>query len=79
MRIWLKKSENIIDRLPPALPTDEPKSERVVASFPVDEFGNKWVTIMWVHGHCIHWISAPDLEYALELEKSKYNPYKFEE
>jgi hypothetical protein len=79
MRIWLKKSDNIIDRVAPSKQKGLRKSERVVASFPVDEFGNKGVRIMWVQDECIHWISAPDLEYALEFEKSEYNPYKFEE
>jgi|SRR5215204_1856710 len=79
MRVWLKKSDHIIDRVEPPKQKGVRKSERVVASFPVDEFGNKWVRIMWVHNKCIHWISAPDLEYALEFEKSEYNPYKFEE
>lgn len=79
MRVWLKKSDSIIDRVAPRKQERVRRSERVVASFPVDEFGNKWVRIMWVHDQCIHWISAPDLEYALEFEKSEYNPYKFDE
>jgi len=79
MTIWLKKSENIIETVAPSKQRGLPKSERVIASFPADEFGNKWVRIMWVHGRCIHWIAAPELEYAVEFEKSEYNPYKFKE
>ena len=73
---WLKTADRIIERLVPARPE---RSERVVASFPKDEFGHEWVRIMWVHGECIHWISGPTLEHALEFEKSKLNPYKFDE
>lgn len=79
MSNWLKKSDAILDRVVPAKQKGVQKSERVVASFPANEFGEKSVTIMWVQVRCIHWISAPDLEYAREFEKSEYNPYKFEE
>jgi hypothetical protein len=75
MRIWLKKSDNIIDRVEPSKHKDVRKSERVVASFPAGEF-DRVVRIMWVQDQCIHYVSAPDLGYALELEKSEYNPYK---
>jgi hypothetical protein len=74
---WLKTADRIIERLAP--PRRSSRSERIVASFPKDEFGNEWVRIMWVDGPCIHWISAPTIEHALEFEKSKLNPYKFEE
>lgn len=73
---WLKTADRIIERSGPARPK---RSERIVASFPKDRFGNEWVRIMWVHGECVHWISGPTLEHALEFEKSKLNPYKFEE
>jgi len=79
MRAWLGKAEQVIETVGPAGGGAEQKSERVVASFPRDEFGNKWVKIMWVHGRCIHWISAPDLEHALAFEKSELNPYRFEQ
>jgi hypothetical protein len=79
MAVWLGKSESIIERVALLTHKGEPKSERVVASFPVDEFGHRWVRVMWVEGTCIHYVNGPSLEYALELEKSKYNPYKFEE
>ena len=79
MAVWLDKSESIIDRTAPSKQRGEPRSERVVASFPADEFGNRWVTVMWVRGRCIHYVNGPDLEHALELEESDYNPYKFEE
>ena len=73
---WLKTADRIIERS--VLERSE-RSERIVASFPKDEFGNEWVRIMWVDGTCIHWISGPTLEHALEFEKSELNPYKFEE
>ena len=79
MKVWLKDATRIIETVSPSKRFAEPRSERVVASFPKDQFGNEWVRIMWVHGECIHWISAQDLDYALALEKSQYNPYKFEE
>jgi hypothetical protein len=79
MRAWLGKAEQIIEIVKPAGRGTKQKSERVVAAFPRDEFGNEWVKIMWVHGRCIHWISAPDLEHALAFEKSELNPYQFEE
>jgi hypothetical protein len=78
MRLWLKQADNIIDRVEPSKQEDMRRSERVVASFPAGEF-DRAVRIMWVQDRCIHYVSAPDLGYALELEKSEYNPYKFEE
>ena len=79
MKVWLTNAERIIETVVPAKQLARSRSERVVASFPKDEFGNKWVRIIWIQDECIHWISAPDLEYALALEKSRFNPYKFEE
>lgn len=79
MKVWLKGADHIIERVAPVEQKGKRKSERVVASFPKDEFGNRWVTIMWVQERCIHWMHAPTLEYALELERSRYNPYKFNE
>lgn len=79
MRAWLRKADRIIETVAPTGRGRRQKSERVVASFPKDEFGNAWVKIMWVHGRCVHWISAPDLEHALAFEDSKLNPYRFEE
>jgi hypothetical protein len=79
MESWLKKADHIIERVAPAKQKDKLKSERVVAAFLEDEYGNTRIRIMWVQGHCIHSLHAPDLEYALELERSKFNPYKFEE
>lgn len=79
MRKWLNESDAILDRVGPAKKGATRKSERIVASFPTDEFGNKWVRIFWVQDQCIHWISGPNIEYALELEGSQYNPYKFDD
>lgn len=78
MRNWLDKADSVIERISP-VKTEQRKSERVVASFPVDEYGNKWITVMWIHDECIHWINAPDYEHALEFERSEFNPHKFEE
>lgn len=75
----LQKSDKILDRTAPLEQKGRPKSDRVVAWFPADEYRNKSVMIMWVHGTCIHWIAAPDLELALEFEKSESNPYRFDE
>ncbi len=79
MNKWLTKADHIMATVKSSKPKDKPKSERVVASFPEGEFGNQWIRIMWVHGRCIHSIKAPDLEHALEFERSKFNPYKFAE
>jgi hypothetical protein len=76
---WLKTADRIIDKSAPSRLNSNSRGERIVASFPKDEFGNEWVRIMWVDGQCIHWIGAPTLEHALEFESSKLNPYKFEE
>ena len=78
MTVWLLKADKIIETVPPRSKAAR-SSERIIASFPKDELGNEWVRIMWVHGSCIHWISAPNLEFALEFEKSQLNPYKFED
>jgi hypothetical protein len=79
MKAWLKESDQLIETVAPPKYKGESRSERIIASFPKDEFGNEWVRIMWVHRQCIHWIRAPDLAHALEFEKSQFNPYKFEE
>jgi hypothetical protein len=79
MKIWLQDATRIIETVAPPKSMARSKSERVVASFPTDEFGNDWVRIMWTEAGCIHWIAAPDLDHALALEKSQFNPYKFEE
>ena len=79
MNILLNQADQIIEKVAPSKQTSELRSNRVVASFPKDEFGNAWVRIMWVQGECIHSINAPDIENALEFEKSQFNPYKFEE
>lgn len=79
MDTWLKTADRIIEKSAPSRRNSNSGSERIVASFPKDEFGNEWVRIMWVDGRCIHWISAPTLEHALEFESSKLNPYKFDE
>lgn len=79
MKIWLREADRIIETVPPAKHAAKTKSERVVASFPKDKFGNERVRIMWTDGWCIHWISASDLDYALALENSRFNPYKFED
>ena len=79
MKVWLSDANRIIETVAPTKHAGESKSERVVASFPKDEFGDEWIKIFWIHGECIHWISAPDLNYALEFERSQLNPYKFEE
>ena len=73
---WLKTADLTIERSVSARPK---RSERIVASFPKDRFGSESVRIMWVDRECIHWISGPTLEHALEFEKSKLNPYKFED
>jgi hypothetical protein len=79
MQKWLAETDQVIERVRPVKKTKEQKSDRVVASFPVDEFGRKWVTVMWVQGKCVHWINAPDVEHAKVFENSEFNPYKFEE
>ena len=79
MRVWLKEATQIIETVAPPKSMARSRSERVVASFPRDKFGNEWVRIMWTQDRCIHWIAAPDLDHALALKKSQYNPYKFEE
>lgn len=79
MRALVKKAEYIIERVAPSKRKGEAKSERVVISFPGAELINKGIRIMWVHDHCLRWINAPSLELALEFEKSRFNPYKFEE
>lgn len=72
---WLKTADRIIERVVPARLE---RSERIVASFPKDQFGRELVRIMWVDGKCIHWVNGPTLEHALEFEKSELNPFKFE-
>src|SRR5882724_2582724 len=39
MRKWLRKSTHIVARVSCPVASDKPKSDRVVASFPKDEFG----------------------------------------
>ncbi len=81
MNIWFPFSTEpqIVERISPSNSKGESKSDRIVAVFPEDEFGNRHVTIRWVHGQCIYSIDAPSILYALEFERSEFNPYEFED
>jgi hypothetical protein len=47
--------------------------ERVVAIFPVNKDGIKWVSIMWTDQRIIYSINAPSLQLALEFERTPHD------
>ncbi len=75
---WLLRADQILERtVPDSSVAGQPRSNRIVAVFPKEKYRDEHLEIMWIEGSCIHYLSAPTLEYALEFEKSTFNPHKF--
>lgn len=75
---WLERADRILERTAPGQQVAcKPRSDRIVAAFPKDKYRDEHVEIMWIEGSCVHYLSAPSLEYALEFEKSTFNPHQF--
>lgn len=65
----LKGVQKIVERAPKLGWNGRQIGERVVAIFLPDEYGRKWVRIMWTDGSRLRSINAPALELALEFEQ----------
>ena len=75
---WLLRADQVLERtVPGSSVAGEPRSNRIVAVFPKEKYRDEHLEIMWIEGSCIHYLTAPTLEYALEFEKSVFNPHKF--
>lgn len=69
LRRDLKSVEKIVERAPKLDISGRQIGERVVAIFLPDEYGKRWVRIMWTDGSRLRSINAPTLELALEFER----------
>ena len=67
----LKGVQKIVERVPKLDWNGRQIGERVVAVFLPDEYGRRWVRIMWTDGPRLHSINAPTLELALEFEQKE--------
>jgi hypothetical protein len=73
LRKWVRQAEKKVERTAKLDSEGKRVGDRVVAIFPVNENGIKWVSIMWTDRRVIRSINAPSLQLALELEKTLHN------
>lgn len=67
----LKGVQKIVERAPKLDWHGRKIGERVVAIYQPDEYGRKWVRVLWTDASRLHSINAPTLELALEFERSE--------
>jgi hypothetical protein len=68
---WMKGAEKIIERAPRFDSKGKKVGERVIAAYPPNDHGVKWVSIMWTDKNGLGSINAPSLQLALEFEKHR--------
>jgi hypothetical protein len=70
---WISKAEKIIERTVKLDSKGKKVGERVIAIFPPNDKGIKWVRIMWTDKTIIGSINAPSLQLALEFERTPHD------
>jgi hypothetical protein len=70
---WIKKAEKIIERAPKFDSSGKKIGERVIAVYPPNANGTKWVSIIWTDKTSIGSINAHSLQLALEFERTPHD------
>jgi hypothetical protein len=69
----IKEAEKIIERAPKFDSNGKKIGERVIAIFPPNANGTKWVSIIWTDKTSIGSINAHSLQLALEFERTPHD------
>jgi hypothetical protein len=70
---WIKDAEEIVERVSRFDSKGKKTGEKVIAIFPANDKGIKWVGIIWTEKSLLRSIEAPSVQLALEFERIKYN------
>ena len=70
LNLQVKHADIILERSPKFDANGQLIGERIVATFPVNDFGYVWVRIYWTDGAQLYTISSLSLSEALEFEKT---------
>jgi hypothetical protein len=67
----MQAAEKIIDRAAKVDSKGKKLGERVIAAFPANDQGIKWVSIIWTDKDLVCSIDAPSIQLALEFERTR--------
>jgi hypothetical protein len=70
LNLQVKHADTILEHNPKLDANGQRIGERIVAAFPVNDFGYVWVRIFWTDGAQLYTISSLSLSEALEFEKT---------
>lgn len=73
MQKWIKDAEEIIDRISQFDANGKKTGEKVIAIYPANDKGIKWVGIIWTEKAVLRSIEAPSVQLALGFERTRYN------